>query len=59
MMELYCQVLLKKLEKEDAIFALAQRLVPSDQWFAIGTQFLSLDAEAHAHKQSGQALQYA
>lgn len=59
LMELYCQILLKKLEQEDAIFALAQRLLPSEQWFAIGTQFLSLDAENHAHKQSAQAMQYA
>lgn len=59
LMELHCQVLLKKLEKEDALFALAQRLLPSEQWFAIGTQFLSLDAENHAHKQPGHAVQYA
>lgn len=59
LMKLYCQILLKKLEKEDALFALAQRLVPSEVWFRIGTQFLSLDAQNHPHKQSGDAMQTA
>lgn len=59
LMELYCQILLKTLEKEDAIFELAKRLLPSEQWFTIGTQFLSLDAENHPHKEVGHAMQEA
>ncbi len=58
LMELHCQVLLKKLEQEDAIFALARRVLPSEEWFSIGTQFLSLDEQNHAHKKIGHEMQY-
>lgn len=59
LMDLHCQILLKKLEKEDAIFALARRLLPSNEWFSIGTQFLALDAQHHAHRKFEHQMHYA
>lgn len=56
-MERYCQNLLDRLTKEEQeLMPLAQRVISSDQWFAIGTMFLSHDANhdevkrlAHPH----------
>lgn len=53
LMERYRQVRLKKLEKEDVIFALAKRLLLSEHWFAIGIQFFSIDAQNHYTNNSG------
>ncbi|MFD2273460.1 hypothetical protein ACFS07_26860 [Undibacterium arcticum] len=51
--ELYCNNLLQRLTKEeDELLPLAQRVISSDEWFAIGAQFLSLDAENKARRQS-------
>jgi hemerythrin-like domain-containing protein len=49
--ELYCNNLLQRLTKEeDELLPLAQRVISSEGWFAIGAQFLSLDAERKARK---------
>ncbi|MDC8756985.1 hemerythrin domain-containing protein [Janthinobacterium fluminis] len=41
----YCQNLLERLAKEEQeLLPLAQRVVSSEQWFTIGTMFLSYDA---------------
>ncbi len=41
----YCQNLLERLAKEEQeLLPLAQRVISSEQWFAIGTMFLSFDA---------------
>lgn len=43
--DLYCQNLLKRLAKEeDELLPLAQRVISSEEWFVIGTMFLSHDA---------------
>jgi len=43
--ELYCNNLLQRLTKEEEeLLPLAERVISSEEWFAIGTQFLSLDA---------------
>lgn len=45
--ELYCNNLFQRLTKEeDELLPLAQRVLSSEEWFAIGVQFLSLDAES-------------
>lgn len=51
LVECYRQVLLKKLEKEDAILTLAKHLLRSEQWFAIGMQFFLIDAQSRVCKQ--------
>ncbi len=44
-MDLYCQNLLERLAKEEQeLLPLAQRVISSEGWFAIGTTFLSHDA---------------
>ena len=55
MMDLYCQNLLERLAKEEQeLLPLAQRVIPSDAWFAIGTTFLSHDA---GHEERNRAAQ--
>ncbi len=45
-MERYCQNLLERLTKEEQeLMPLAQRVISSDEWFTIGTMFLSHDAK--------------
>lgn len=49
--ELYCNNLLRRLTKEEEeLLPLAQRVISSEEWFAIGMQFLSLDAGSKARK---------
>ena len=56
-MELYCQSLLLRLAKEEEeLFPIARRVIPCEEWFAIGAQFLSLDAENDARKRSAHAV---
>jgi hemerythrin-like domain-containing protein len=44
-MERYCQNLLDRLTKEEEeLMPLAQRVISSDDWFTIGTMFLTHDA---------------
>lgn len=44
-LERYCQNLLERLAKEEQeLLPLAQRVISSEQWFAIGSMFLSHDA---------------
>ncbi|MEC5160384.1 hemerythrin-like domain-containing protein [Janthinobacterium sp. CG_23.3] len=44
-LERYCENLLERLAKEEQeLLPLAQRVISSEQWFAIGTTFLSYDA---------------
>ncbi|MFC5474744.1 hypothetical protein [Paraherbaspirillum soli] len=49
-LELYCDNLLQRLVKEAELLPLARRFVLSEEWFAVGVQLLSLDAESKAHK---------
>lgn len=50
-MERYCDNLLERLAKEEQeLLPLAQRVVSNEQWFAIGTMFLSHDAGNTARK---------
>lgn len=45
-MERYCHSLLQRLAKEETeLFPLAQRIITSEEWFAIGASFLSRDAK--------------
>ena len=40
--DLYCQNLLKRLDKEEQeLLPLAQKVISSDEWFEIGSQFLA------------------
>lgn len=42
--ELYCDTMLKKIDKEDAeLLAVAQHAIPHDQWFDMAQQFLEHD----------------
>jgi hemerythrin-like domain-containing protein len=44
--ELYCDTLLKKLEKEEReLFSMARREISHGEWFSIAEKFLSHDAE--------------
>ncbi len=44
-LERYCQNLLERLAKEEhELLPLAQRVISSDNWFAIGAAFLAYDA---------------
>ena len=44
--ELYCTNLLQRLTKEEEeLLPLAERVISSEEWFAIGAQFLSLYAD--------------
>ncbi len=55
MMELYCQNLLERLTKEEQeLLPLAQRVISSEAWFAIGTTFLSHDAGHEERNRSAQ-----
>jgi hemerythrin-like domain-containing protein len=48
--ELYCNNLLARLAKEEEeLLPLAQRVISSDGWFAIGAQFLLLEEENKRH----------
>ena len=50
-MEQYCHNLRQRLAKEeDELLPIAQRVIPSEEWFDIAAQFISHDAEVHAHK---------
>ena len=45
----YCQNLLERLAcEEDLVLPLAQRVLPSDAWFKVGTEFLLQDAQRDA-----------
>jgi len=55
--ELYCNNLLHRLAKEEEeLLPLAQRVISSVEWFAIGVQFLSIHAENKARQQSSGAV---
>lgn len=50
-MESYCHHLLKRLAKEEReLLPLAQRVISSEDWFDLAAQFISHDAENHAHR---------
>lgn len=53
-MGLYCHHLLTRLSREDEeLFPMARRVITSEEeWFTIASQFISHDAELHAHKPS-------
>ena len=56
-MERYCLSLLQRLAKEKAeLMPLAQRVITSEEWFAIGAKFLSLDAENYECKKFAQVV---
>jgi hemerythrin-like domain-containing protein len=49
--DLYCHNLLKRLDKEEQeLLPLAQRVISSDEWFEIGSQFLVHDQAADQHQ---------
>jgi hypothetical protein len=49
--ELYCNTLLKKLEKEEReLFSMARREIPQGEWFSIAEKFLLHDAEIKEHE---------
>lgn len=49
--ELYCNNLFQRLSKEeDELLPLARRVISSEEWFAIGVQFLSLDTASKARR---------
>lgn len=51
--DLYCQNLLKRLDKEEQeLLPLAQRVISSDEWFEIGSMFLAQDDSPPAPKRS-------
>jgi hemerythrin-like domain-containing protein len=46
LVEAYCQNLLQRLAcEEDVLLPLAERVLPSDVWFHVGTEFLEQDAQ--------------
>ncbi|MES2756641.1 MAG: hemerythrin domain-containing protein [Pseudomonadota bacterium] len=46
LVEAYCQNLLQRLAcEEDVLLPLAERVLPSEAWFNVGTEFLAQDAE--------------
>lgn len=50
-MDHYCHSLFQRLAKEeDELLPMAQRIISNDEWFDIAAQFISHDAETHAHK---------
>lgn len=52
-MEQYCHSLCQRLSKEEnELLPIAQRVISSEEWFDIAAQFISHDAEVHAHKHS-------
>ena len=59
-MERYCHSLLQRLAKEEnELLPMAQRIISSDEWFDIAAQFISHDAENHAHKPISSGTQFA
>jgi len=49
--DLYCQNLLKRLDKEEQeLLPLAQKVISSDEWFEIGTKFLAQDDDDAASR---------
>ena len=56
--ELYCNNLLRRLAKEEEeLLPLAQKVISSVEWFAIGVQFLSIHAENRVRQQTMAAVQ--
>lgn len=56
-MEAYCRTLLERLEREEKeLLPLAQRVVPSEAWFAIGASFLEEDALRKERRRTRQPL---
>ena len=50
-MDRYCHSLCQRLAKEEEeLLPMAQRVISNDEWFDIAAQFISHDAETHAHK---------
>jgi len=51
--ERYCNNLLERLTKEEnELLPLAQRVISSDEWFVMGAQFLAMDTEHRARRQT-------
>ncbi len=50
-MDAYCQNLLQRLEKEEEeLFPIAQRVISSEGWFTLASQFISHNEEIHADR---------
>jgi hypothetical protein len=46
LVQAYCRNLLERLAcEEDVLLPLAERVLPSEVWFAVGTEFLAQDAQ--------------
>ncbi|TFW29936.1 hypothetical protein [Duganella callida] len=60
--DLYCQNLLKRLDKEEQeLLPLAQKVISSDEWFEIGSKFLEQDnddsrTQASRNREQSRAL---
>lgn len=52
-LELCCAHLYRRLTKEEELVQIAERVIPSDEWFGIAAKFMSHDA--HASKVASQA----
>jgi hypothetical protein len=50
-MHLYCRNLYQRLDREEQLLRLAQRVIPAEDWFAIAADFLADDAEHARRKQ--------
>jgi hemerythrin-like domain-containing protein len=49
--DLYCHNLLKRLDKEEQeLLPLAQKVISSEEWFEIGSQFLAQDDDNAASR---------
>jgi hemerythrin-like domain-containing protein len=47
-MECYCENLLERLEREEKeLFPIAQRVISTDGWFRLASQFISHNEEIH------------
>jgi hemerythrin-like domain-containing protein len=52
-MDVYCHNLLRRLAKEEEeLFPVAQRVISSEGWFVLASQFISHNEEVHAHRSS-------
>jgi hypothetical protein len=57
MVQAYCQNLLERLAcEENVLLPLAQRILPSEAWFQMGSEFLQQDAQRGASARRGSAI---
>ncbi|CAN5358454.1 hypothetical protein BH11PSE11_BH11PSE11_20150 [soil metagenome] len=50
-MDSYCRLMMERMDKEEhELLPIAQHVISSKDWFDLAAQFISHDAEIHAHK---------